>query len=184
MYFYVKASTSRRGEVEVGQAYLNLKKIVAESRDVIKAAVPVSGQDGASLGSLTVSLIALDALRSLETSAAALRSERLLARGTTSSSSEGAPGRHQASNASKFVGSFSSEMGGGRASASAASPSGGGTYRQQRPQPISPERETSRGEVATAVAVATSPARQPSLPSSAHGAMHTVIGAVHCAMST
>ena len=45
----------------MGQAYLNLRKILDEGRDTVKAMVPVKGTNGESLGTLSVTLIALEA---------------------------------------------------------------------------------------------------------------------------
>ena len=91
----------------MGQAYLNLKKVLTGSRDVLNSPVPVTGKQGESLGTLFVSLIALDVLSALDGGggSSSLRSERLPARGASGASAGGG------SSASKFVGSFS-ESGG------------------------------------------------------------------------
>ena len=64
VYFEVK--TSARGkEAAVAQGFLNLRKLLAQGRDFQNHSVPLQGRKGAA-GTLKVSLIALDALRTIE----------------------------------------------------------------------------------------------------------------------
>jgi hypothetical protein len=63
VYFEVKALSRRGATVEVGQAYYNLKRLLADGRDLASAPVQVAGR-GADAGTLTISLAAVPALRS------------------------------------------------------------------------------------------------------------------------
>jgi hypothetical protein len=92
VYFQIKSITPRGEPVDVGQAYVNLRKVLDEGREITKAMLPVKGINNESLGTLTVSILALralqDALAGAQPPAAA------------------APAPASRSNATRFVDSF------------------------------------------------------------------------------
>ena len=104
VYFELKSTNSRGEEVSVGQGFTNLKKVLTERRDISNARIAVKGRKGESLGSLTISLSALNVLEN--------------ATGVPPPTAP-AGARAQQSSASRFVGSFG---GAPAAAAPAASP--------------------------------------------------------------
>jgi hypothetical protein len=63
VYFILRSVDPKGKEFDVGQAYLNLRKLVDEQRDVVRAPTPLLDPRGQSLGQLTLSIFALDAIR-------------------------------------------------------------------------------------------------------------------------
>ncbi|KOO35408.1 hypothetical protein Ctob_016335, partial [Chrysochromulina tobinii] len=63
VYFILRSVDPKGKDFDVGQAYLNLRKLVDEQRDVVRAPTPLLDPRGQSLGQLTLSIFALDAIR-------------------------------------------------------------------------------------------------------------------------
>ena len=149
VYFEVKSARKGGGTSDVGQAYLNLRKVLDEGRDVVHTAVPVSGRQGESLGTLSVSLHALDLLRTITGAGGGLASERLPRGGR--STAEGSGG---GSGVSKFVGSFSSGSGESSPKARAATATARPATATARPATATARPATATARPGTATATA------------------------------
>ena len=93
VFFNVQSVSPHNHNVEVGVAFLNLRKLLDEGRDVSRAQCIVKGRNGVSMGTLTVSLTALQVLR-----------DAMAGGGPAPAPGRGGVGRQ--SSASRFVDSF------------------------------------------------------------------------------
>ncbi|KAL1530447.1 hypothetical protein AB1Y20_001350 [Prymnesium parvum] len=75
VYFVVKTRTARNEEREIGQGYVNLQSLLRDGRDAVSTSVSLQGKTG-SAGSVTVSLVALEALRSVSGEVSSARGRR------------------------------------------------------------------------------------------------------------
>lgn len=152
IFFEVQSLSPRNQPVEVGLAMLNLKKVLDEGRDVKRAQCIVKARSGASMGTLTVSLTALQVLR-----------DALAGGGAPPAQGREAPAVGRQSSASRFVDSF-----GGQAPAPAPSAASrflaGAPATSAAPAPARATAQSARATAQPARATATARGQQPAEP--------------------